>query len=216
MLVAQSAATVGPFRDMAGEQIQLVDQNVILANTNRGGQGFQFVHHRQGVFSEHSTLQLGGPQGPQLPIFSSWATVEIASGDHSFRIVTTRLDPFDPSVNVAQAQELATGLTQTNLPMVFTGDYSSPAGSATYGVMLGAGFHDAWMRKHAADPGATAVEPDLRDAGRSLEARTDFVFIQAGITDGNARLLGVSPLDRTPSGLWPSNHAGLLAQLVLP
>ena len=48
-------------------------------------------------------------------------------------------------------------------------------------------------------------EPDLRD-------RIDYVFTR-GLAVRTCRVVGGRPQDRTPSGLWPSDHAAVVAEL---
>jgi len=45
-----------------------------------------------------------------------------------------------------------------------------------------------------------------------LSQRIDYVFSR-GLSPEETRLVGDKPNSRTPSGLWPSDHAGVVATL---
>jgi hypothetical protein len=103
----------------------------------------------------------------------------------------------------------------------------APSWTPSYGRLLDAGFVDAWVQANPqGDPGYTCCQdPDLRNAVSILDERIDFVLVRA---DGHvgpswrfpgsvaADILGEEPADLTdPTGLWPADHAGLLAELKL-
>lgn len=113
-------------------------------------------------------------------------------------------------------------------PDVLVGDFNSVPGSDAVELVLAAGFVDAW----AAFGGAECAQPG--DGGcsggppageevwsaspsRPLSARIDYVFVRppAGcrlsIADA-ARIGDVSVPDGERGLLWPSDHAGFVAQ----
>jgi len=48
-----------------------------------------------------------------------------------------------------------------------------------------------------------------------LTERDDLVLTRGPFSDGKASIVGNHPADRLPSGLWPSDHAGVVAILEL-
>jgi hypothetical protein len=56
----------------------------------------------------------------------------------------------------------------------------------------------------------------LRNPSPTLTKRVDLVLTRGGFETVSADVLGEEPGDRTPSGLWPSDHAGVVATLRLP
>jgi hypothetical protein len=58
--------------------------------------------------------------------------------------------------------------------------------------------------------------PGLDNAASLLDVRVDLVLVRGGLGIGSAVRVGEDPDDRTPSGLWPSDHAGVVAGLTLP
>ena len=134
----------------------------------------------------------------------------------TFRFVTTHLDSLSPVVRLLQAGELLSGPAATELPVVLVGDFNSaPDGlDPTYSLFVGSGFTDAWATSHPAEAGFTCCQsPSLLNPLSLLSSRIDFV-LSRGIRDlHDAETLGEEPEDRTTSGLWPSDHAGVAATL---
>jgi hypothetical protein len=50
----------------------------------------------------------------------------------------------------------------------------------------------------------------------ALNQRIDLVLLRGAIGVDEVNLIGDRPDDRTPSGLWPADHAGLVAKLEIP
>jgi hypothetical protein len=221
-VASRAAVNVVQLPDAAGNQIDELDQTAVLVSAGMGERDFARVRPRQGVFTAASGVQIGGPQGPVLSVLGTWASVDFINsenGFHNFRFVSAHLDGLDPAVNGAQAAELLAGPGHTGRPVIFVGDFGfAPAVSPAYQEINQSNFIDAWMPHHAADPGFTSAEPNLLDPGRELQARTDVVFYSAEVdfNEVTASLLGFRPTDRTPSGLLPSDHAGVHDLLLLP
>jgi endonuclease/exonuclease/phosphatase family metal-dependent hydrolase len=63
--------------------------------------------------------------------------------------------------------------------------------------------------------GPTVVVGDFNSATRPpLDKRIDYVFAR-GLRPQSLAVVGLGPPDKTPSGMWPSDHAGLAATLKL-
>jgi endonuclease/exonuclease/phosphatase family metal-dependent hydrolase len=158
---------------------------------------------------------------------SGWISVDARTHGRSFRVVTTHLPfiaDFNPTVPLANAQELVATAGNTRLPVVFIGDFNTPANlpsnslHAIYANLINAGFTDAWTQVKPTDPGLTCCQaPDLSNPQSILSVRFDLAMLRGRIRAHNARLVGSLPSDRTaPSFLWPSDHAGLAVTLTLP
>src|SRR5215208_6818954 len=123
-------------------------------------------------------------------------------------------------VQVAQGQEILEGPANTNRPVILAGDYNTRAGGGgtpTYDNLINSGFTDAWSVKHPGVLGNTwGHQEDLRDTTTELTQRLDLVLFRDGPPeDGlcavDADVIADNLSDRTPSGLWPSDHAGVVA-----
>jgi len=198
------------------EDIRLTDREVILARTDLRTSELKLSNPQEGHFT--TNLSFPTPFGP-FELRRSWASVDAKVRGKTFRFVTTHLDADSPVVQVAQASELLAGPANTDLPVILVGDFNSPAdgsGTSTYSAIVGAGFHDAWSATHPSDPGFTCCQQaDLQNAASTLARRIDVVFTRGNFVADNIELLGETPADRTPNGLWPSDHAGIAAELEL-
>jgi endonuclease/exonuclease/phosphatase family metal-dependent hydrolase len=159
-----------------------------------------------------------------LSILRGWTSVELKVAGKRVRIVNTHLEvgggnPIFPNVQMLQADELLAGPLRTNLPTVLLGDLNSPAdgsGTTTYQKMVGGGFRDAWSSTHPGDPGFTCCHNEtLTNPTSQHDERIDFVLTDAPWGHFSADILGEEPADRTPGGLWPSDHSGVVATVAL-
>jgi endonuclease/exonuclease/phosphatase family metal-dependent hydrolase len=152
-----------------------------------------------------------------------WASFDITVRGRTMRFVTTHLDTF-PSVSLPQVKELiASAADSTTLPVVLSGDFNARADNTadpsypTYKAAIDAGFIDAWLKARMADPGFTCCQnPSLSNATTALNQRIDLVLLRGITSVSDVRLVGDKPGEKTPSGLWPSDHAGLAMSLKIP
>ena len=146
-----------------------------------------------------------------------WVSADVTEHGKTFRLVTTHLEALHPVVNTLQGDELLAGPAATTLPVIVIGDLNSAAdGSSTptYANFVAAGFVDAWAVRHPNKAGYTCCEAeDLRNPTPTLTERIDFVLFKGAFRVGHVWLVGENSKDRTPSGLWPSDHAGVGARL---
>jgi endonuclease/exonuclease/phosphatase family metal-dependent hydrolase len=152
-----------------------------------------------------------------------WAAIDVNMHGRRFRFVTTHLDSSVPAIRVAQAKELLLTAANTSLPIVMVGDFNIAVDTGldpsfpAYQAIINAGFIDAWQNKRAPDPGFTAHQAEnLLNPTSLLSHRIDLVLARGGFGVADISLIGNQPADRTASGLWPSDHAGVAATLRLP
>ena len=161
--------------------------------------------------------------GP-LTLPRGWGSVDVTFHGRSVRFIVTHLENFVPQfpptllVQEAQAAELIAGPANTTMPVVIAGDFNANADNpndptfATYQEMIGNSFGDAWAATHPDNPGFTW---DLNNTATSpLNQRIDFIFFRDGVQALNSRLAGARIQDRI-DGLWPSDHAGVRATLLV-
>jgi endonuclease/exonuclease/phosphatase family metal-dependent hydrolase len=201
--------------DLQGEVIGFQDENVILARTDLPAERLTLSDAQLGLFTARVGLPIGGVT---LPITRSWAAVDVTSGGQTFRFITAHLEDFDPNVRLAQANELLSGPASTALPVVLGGDFNSPAGgqgleSAAYNTLIAGGFTDAWSQAHPHDPGFTDGTENVANTQRDLTVRIDVILTRGGLSAHHVELVGNQPEDRTPAGLWPSDHNGVAATI---
>jgi len=165
--------------------------------------------------------------GMPLEIYRGWASVDVTVDGFPFRFVTTHLEPVEsgPSIQIAQANELIETVTNWELPggqlpTIVTGDINSAptdnGGPTAYATFIDAGFNDVWGPIR---PGPTCCQDEtLLNAASLLERRVDVILMHGhfGYFPAFAIRTGHRQWDRTPSGLWPSDHAGVVAWKRLP
>jgi endonuclease/exonuclease/phosphatase family metal-dependent hydrolase len=214
-VVIEAPAFAGQAPDLAGDIIGFQDRNVILARTDLPHHELSLSNAQEGLFAARIIFPLGGPGGPVIAIVRSWAAVDVTDHGQQFRFVSTHLESGDPAVNLAQANEMLAGPANTPLPVVLSGDFNSPANGTgnAFNLVIAAGFTDVWSSTHPDQPGFTASRQDLADPQPQETERIDFIFVRGGLSANRVRLVGNEPEDRTPSGLWPSDHNGVVATI---
>ncbi len=214
-----------PSINSAGEMddIRLTDRGVILARTDA-----PVDRPQSGNFATNLGVTVGGEGGLGLELTGGWASIETTAGGRRVLFVTSHLESGDlaPEIQGAQVQELLAALDTVTLPIVLVGDFgSTPDGTMTptYDAVIDAGFIDVWAAARPGDAGFTCCQvADLRNPDSALNRRLDFVFYRDEATRGGqppdesfeASLIGAASTDRTPSGLWPSDHAGISATII--
>jgi endonuclease/exonuclease/phosphatase family metal-dependent hydrolase len=98
------------------------------------------------------------------------------------------------------------------------GDFNSNAdgtGTPTYSKLKDAGFIDAWTVKGKGTGFTCCQSEDLLNQNSSLDERSDLVLFRGDFKVKDIKVVGNSQNDRTISGLWPSDHAGVVTTLKL-
>jgi endonuclease/exonuclease/phosphatase family metal-dependent hydrolase len=137
--------------------------------------------------------------------------VDFRAGGSTVRLVNTHLEAFSPEVAALQAADVVAVASPSAQATIVIGDVNLPPGSAGYANLVGStGLSDAWTALHGTDPGLTCCwNRDLTSGAYST--RIDDVFTSAGVRPTSARR--VNDVERTPGGLAPSDHAGVLVEI---
>jgi len=210
----------------SARDVRLTVSDVILLR--RGSQA-RVTASGGAQYAERLVLDLAGAPFSFTRGFA-WADVEV--GAAKFRFVTTHLESQGADVAKTQAEELlASPILAIDRAVVLVCDCNSdPAdtrvqpgdsvpGSAAYSALTGAGFEDQWLRQEAPGPGFTSGFGELVDdtTAEGLAQRLDLVLARPGegsVGFTEARVTGAALTDRDPpTGLWPSDHAGVVAEL---
>jgi endonuclease/exonuclease/phosphatase family metal-dependent hydrolase len=168
--------------------------------------------------------------GLNIVFTRGFAWADVKGHGKPFRFVNTHLEAFSSFVALAQAKELAAGAARlTNRTVVMSGDYNSdPLDGSTkpgdptphfapYAFLTGqAGFTDGWPQLGLADPGWTSgLSETVNDADTSsIDHRIDFILARptknGDVSFDDGVIVGKDPANRSPAGLWPSDHAGVV------
>jgi endonuclease/exonuclease/phosphatase family metal-dependent hydrolase len=200
--------------------VRLTTQDAILVRSDGRDDD---LRHSNLQIEHYAVNQISPSPVGAFAVMRGWASIDVRARGRAFRFATTHLDAVLPAVSVLQATELAGSAANTPLPIIITGDFNATADDPvnptfpTYLAAINAGFADAWSRKRGTDPGFTCCQAaDVRNPTSALTHRIDLVLVRGGIDVVDIGLVGNQPNDRTPSGLWPSDHAGVVATLKIP
>jgi len=168
--------------------------------------------------------------GIDLPVDRGWLSVEAKvkgkgkkAKKTKFRFINTHLEAYgDPTIREAQAKELIAGPANTKKQVILVGDINSGLQDrhATGGYQFKPGDPLAFQALAAAgfkDNGAvhTASHSDLFDPNDGFDHTVDHVLTKPGLKTKRAYVTGDDPSEMTPSGLWPSDHGGVVSRLQL-
>jgi Endonuclease/Exonuclease/phosphatase family len=160
--------------------------------------------------------------GVPIPADRGWISTEarIGMGGPRFRFVNTHLEAFgDPRIREAQARELFApgGPLRTRKQRVLVGDLNSGTAARhnihgrdrlAYRALLGFGM---------TDNGAihSCCYSNLFDPSEVFDHTVDHVMTKPPLRTRRAYITGDDRSQRTPSGLWPSDHGGVVSELQL-
>ncbi len=201
---------------------------VILARTDLKPEHFYFTNVDGNRFSNTISYPLpalnGSADCPEalqssgacvMPWPRGWALADVIYRGEQFRYINATLESRSNSKNLAQGLELLNGALNTALPSILAGDLncdlSNPSDPkrVTCLKFIEAGFVDAWGAAKPSEPGFTKELP-------TLTMRSDYVMLRGLFHAEAAALVGADPVDKTASGLWPSNPAGVVVKLDRP
>lgn len=218
--------TMGNPRD-----VRLTMHDVILKRATNAlkvtGEGDQLFDHNLAVEISGKTMNFA--RGYQ------W--VDVTSGGTSFRFVNSHFEAFSSDLALAQAKQVVAEATAPERTTVFVCDCNSDPllekikpidhvpHKAPYEYITGddagqGGYTDQWLEWADAEDGWTSGLSELvnDDSTDGFDHRIDMVFSHT--PDGRALVVdrgfitGNELSDRDPAtGLWPSDHAGVVLRL---
>jgi len=186
--------------DSAPDRVRFSNRDVILA--------------REGVETSGADAGTYYTGGREFGIGRGYCSVTV---EGAFTFVNTHLSP--PRVPVLQriqAAELSARFRDP--PTVLVGDFNSGLNTTTaraYDVLTRR-YTDAYVAANPDENGYTCCQrPSLTNEESALNRRIDHVF-----TRGDVKTLGTERIGNDPTarveGRWPSDHAGVTAELELP
>jgi endonuclease/exonuclease/phosphatase family metal-dependent hydrolase len=218
---------VNPDSSTGFSDVRLTDFDVILAHKD-------VKISRKTVAKFQTILQLP-TLGVDVP--RGFVAVDATFKGRTYRFVNTHLEPvMVPELlplQMAQAQELVAALQDVTLPVILVGDFNSKATKGeSYKLIKSTGsFVDAWTRNlyklfitHNKRGFTNPHDDDLLNTRVKLNQRIDLIFVRSNVWAAGyhdigpvvAVTVGDHLDDRTASGLWPSDHAGVAAILWIP
>ncbi len=212
---ANNATGTGPLASEGADfDARLTMRDVILV---KRGSKVKVGKTRKGHFDTRYEPKIGGLI--TLPVDRGWTSVEASVGKRKFRFVNTHLEAFgDPKIREAQAKELTKGPLKTKTQVVLVGDLNSGVrrhnepekrgDDLAFKALDRFGFKDNGARQ-------SCCFDSLFDANATFDHTVDHVLTKPGLTTTRASVTGHDAGERTPSGLWPSDHGGVISQVRL-
>ena len=206
-----SDATGGLFG--ADFDARLTMRDVILV---RRGSKVKLGRTRKGHFTTRYEPNVGGVV---IPVDRGWASVEATLRGKKFRFVDTHLEAFgDTAIREAQAKELTKGPLKTRKQVILVGDLNSgiarhneperPGDDLAFRALAGFGMKDNGAVQ-------SCCYSSLFDPNAVFDHTVDHVLSKPGLRKTKASVTGNKRGERTASGLWPSDHGGVVSTLRL-
>jgi endonuclease/exonuclease/phosphatase family metal-dependent hydrolase len=155
-----------------------------------------------------------------IPVERGWVSTEVRASGTEFRFVNTHLEAFgDDTIREAQAKELFApgGPLDTDKQVILVGDLNSgtEARHNIHGTDQLA--FQALLDFGMTDNGAvqSCCYSNLFDETQVFDHTVDHVLTKRALETRNAFVTGNDPAAITPSGLWPSDHGGVVSTLQL-
>jgi hypothetical protein len=196
--------------------VSVINTNVILVRTDINANTFSYGNPQSGQFVNRVFLQT--PIGT-IPIPRAWESVDGSFHGVPFRFLSTHLEASDANIRELQGGELRAGPANVSVPVVIAMDSNAQAApmpqDPTYLDFLNAGYSDVWSQLEPQVPGLTCCQAQFDNNPVSqLYQRIDLVLTHGPVIAKSIGLFGANPGDFS-NGLWPSDHAGVAAEIRL-
>ena len=195
------------FTDAGIADVRLTDYDVLLARSD-----VTISRPMRANYTNALTIEMLG-----LEVERGYAAVDATVDGVTYRVVNTHLEAFAEENRVAQMQELIDSLNDETLPIILLGDFNTRASNGTaYQIVLSAGYVDLWQMDSEGTGNTCCQDDDILNEVSDLSVRIDQIFIRnlELPTQILTHTIGDTPSERLSSGLWPSDHAGVVAHLV--
>lgn len=185
------------------DDIRLTDYDAILS---RGDVEISRITNAN--FDNVLTIELLG-----LEIERGYTAVDATVAGTTYRFVNTHLEAYIEDVRVAQTQELVDILADETLPIILLGDFNTRATQGIgYQTIISAGYEDLWQMDSEGTGNTCCQDDDILNEISDLTVRIDQIFVRnLQPKDVITYTVGDKSTDRLDSGLWPSDHAGVVA-----
>jgi endonuclease/exonuclease/phosphatase family metal-dependent hydrolase len=190
--------------------LRVTDRDVIL--TRGGVETSNFV---QVTFDAALPLSVGGVP---VTFTRSFSHLDATVGEGHFTFGNTHLEIQRAlPIQLSQATQLVSGYGRISGPLLLSGDYNSSPTKPTYDNILDPAFVDPQPIVAPGDPGLTCCQAaDLKNPTSVADERIDHTFYRGSFRPLSVEVVGSDPdNDRTPSGLWASDHFGVLTKVEL-
>lgn len=194
------------------DDIRLTDYDIVLARRGVKVSDVKEVNYQTNL----SIPGLG------LEVTRGYVSLEARVHGKKFRFVNTHLETagITDAFQQAQAAELFGSLANESKTVILVGDLNTRPGDATYDLFGSQGFEDLWLlnSRHDDPDGYTSSHSADLLSQDPLFQRIDYIMMNPHKNTRikvKATVIGDKEADKTVNGLWPSDHAGVVAEIKL-
>lgn len=194
--------------------IRLTDRDVILARHDVS---------TSNAVEETFSLDVTAPVpvgGEEVPFLRGYSHVRAEVDGVSFTFANTHLEVrVDGNLQPqdGQALELIATLANVASPVILVGDFNSApesGGTSPYFQLSMAGYTDAAADLGLNEPTCCQAS-DLSNPTSTLSTRIDLIYSRGRADATEFWTVGNTPASQTDTGLWPSDHAGVVARMTV-
>jgi endonuclease/exonuclease/phosphatase family metal-dependent hydrolase len=195
-----------------------IDARLTMRDVILKRKGVKATKVRGGNYATRYEPQIGG--AVTLPVDRGWISTQANVDGAKFRFVNTHLEAFgDHSIRAAQARELVRGPAKSNKDVVLVGDMNSDKDDTSgaeeaYATIRSVGFIERQVKGGTSGHDDSLTDPNDQN---QFDRTIDFVFVNnpaIKLVRSKSAITGRDdPEEMTPSGLWASDHAGVLSTL---
>lgn len=195
-----------------GYDLRLTLGNAVLVRRNKGTR-VKFVKDVHGTFTDQLDVPLA--DGQTVHLQRGYAGMDGKAAGRRFRFLDPHAEAYSAELAGKQFAELTkTAAKSRKRPTIMAGDFNSdPAapngGAAGYENVLAAGFKDTGKRA-----ATCCQEENLLNAASELDQWIDHIVVRPKAKVLRSYVVGADPALKV-AGLWPSDHAGVVAKLRL-
>lgn len=195
------------FTETGIDDIRLTDYDVILARHD-----VETADATAATYDAEFQVDLLG-----LEVKRGYVAVDATVDGNTYRFVNTHLESYSEDARIAQTQELINSLADETLPILLLGDFNTPAPDGmAYQLLIDTGYIDTWQIATAGEGNTCCQDADLRNEKSAHSKRIDQIFVynvEAEFSVIYTKAVADTEETRLASGLWPSDHAGVVAAL---
>jgi len=177
-----------------------IERGFVAIDATLKGDQYRFVN-------THLEVRLPDPDNPASMGLQALQSTEL--------LIALTLNPEPAGSRVIVVGDFNSDPTDVPPLPFFTPYHQIISGKAIDGTQISLPFSDTWLLRRKDEPGLTCCEDgDLLNATSSHGRRIDIIFSKSTPDKVNpSKVLNTKPNDKTPSGLWPSDHATVDAKL---
>ena len=195
-----------------GYDLRLTLGNAVLIRTGKTAK-VHLVKGLKGVFTDQISVPL--KDGQTVKLNRGYAGLDGKVAGRKFRFLAPHGEAYSDAVTTKQFKQLLkTAARSRKVPTIIAGDFNSDPGASGaraggYKATIDGGFHDTGTRA-----GTCCQDENLLNSTSKLSQWIDHIVVRPRATVLSRRVVGNRAADRI-GGLWPSDHAGVVARIRL-